>query len=128
MQPQGSSIVNTAYFDAAIATVNAIPTCADLTKFALDELVSLAATKDGINAQLADLEPLLALLTIPTNPAQLLTWASNFITSYLAPQLAPYTTYTAQLIAYEAQIARLVAAITAKAASIPNCTISLPSI
>jgi hypothetical protein len=126
MNPQGSQIIDTTYFTASTAAVNAASTCAELQLIATEALTSLKALEAGVQAQLALLAPMLALLTAPTNPGAVITWIQTFITSYLTPQLVAYTTYTAKLAALVTQMANLTAAITAKAGSIPGCSITLP--
>jgi hypothetical protein len=123
---QGSTIFNTQVIDTITAQVNAAQSCAELQALITSRMDSLIATKLGINDQIALLAPLVSLVTAPTNPAEVLTWITNFITGFLEPYILPYNNYSLQLIQFEAQVTTLVAAMTAKANSFEHCTVTIP--
>lgn len=125
MNPQGSQIVNVEYFTSLTQQVNSASSCAELQALVTKAINSINATTAAITAQLALLAPMVALLSPPANPTAAVTWISNFITSYLTPQLASYTAYAAQQTALTAQIATLTAAINSKASEFTGCTISI---
>lgn len=126
--PQGSATLNTAYFDALIARINGFDVCADLQAAVNDATSSIGDVKAAINAEMAKLAPILALLTAPTSLGALITWAQNMINGVLQPIYQPYLTYEAQLIALATEISRLTAAISAAEARITSCSISIPTI
>ena len=127
MIPQGSEIFNTQQIAALTTQVSAAASCADLQNLATDSIQSLLAYEDAINSQLAELAPMLALLTAPTSPTAVVTWVENYITNLLTPYLKPYVTYGTQLTEIAAQLAALEAAITSKAAEFTSCTITIPT-
>ena len=126
MVPQGSTLLNTEYFDNLIETANNIQTCAELQLVANEAMASLGAVKEALNDEIAKLAPILALLTAPgVNLGQVVTWITNFIDGVLRPMYEPYITYEAQLILLTAKIAELTAALNDAAARIPHCTIHI---
>ena len=125
MNPQGSTIVNTEQIQSMIDRVNNITACSELQEVAAEVIASLSAEKAAILAQIANLAPMLDLLTIPTTPQALLTWAGKYITTILTPYLKPAITYTAQMTAFLAQIALLTAAIEDAASRIGSCSVDV---
>ncbi len=126
MQPQGQSPINEAYYAAQQVQFAACTACAELQAQVDMVFASLQATQSAIEEQIAKLLPMQVLLTIPTTPAQAVTWIQNFITTYLTPALAAYATYTAQLAEIAAQVDGLVTAIQNAEAAIEGCTITIP--
>jgi hypothetical protein len=114
-----------ANLDALTAQINAAPSCATLQAAATQAIATLTAQLAGMEAEVAAMLPMLALLDIPDTPAAAVTWISNFITAYLTPQLAPYAKLVLQVTELTAAIASLTAAITSKASSFENCTITI---
>ena len=121
MQPQGAAVVNTAYFDALTAEINAIDTCAALQAIVNTAMASLQAEVTAIESQIAALVP---LITIPTNLAGVITWITNFA----GPIIRTSENYAAQLTQTLAAIERLSSAIEAAAGRLTSCSISVPSI
>lgn len=129
MIPQGSQIVNLQYFESLTKRAQNIGSCDELQAFSSEAMASLQAHLAAINAQLAELQPILALLSPPSaSPTAIVTWLTSFITSFLTPYVKPTITYASQLTEISAQIALVVAAINGKAASFPSCSISLPTL
>lgn len=112
MNPQGSSIVDTAYFDKAIAQINRVTTLPDLNAITAKLLPSIEAQTAGVTSELAALTPALGLLTLnPANLPGVITFISDFVTHVLTPQLKPTITYAAQLTATATKLAELTTAI-----------------
>lgn len=129
MIPQGSAILNTAYFQSATNRVNAARSCAELQAIVTDVFGSVQAVQTSIGTELAAVQPILALLAAPaSNPADIVTWITSFITGFLTPYTKPTVTYAAQLTAMAAQIAALTAAITAAQGRFSGCAVSVPPI
>lgn len=129
MNPQGSDLIDTAYFTALTARVNAIDTCAELQDAVNKAFASMQGQVTGIEDQLAVLAPMIGLLTLnPTDLPGVITFLDTFVTKVLTPYLAPYTTYVAQKAAILVQIADLGTAIASAASRIDSCTISVPAI
>ncbi|MFC3816578.1 hypothetical protein [Lysobacter sp. GCM10012299] len=127
MSSQPTSIVNAEYFAALTRRVEGMKSCEELNAFTAELSTSLTATIDAITAQMAFLQPVLALLTAPgANPDQIVTWITDFITAFLTPYVRPYTVYAQQLVEMTAEIANLSDAIQTAAAAIPNCSVSIP--
>jgi hypothetical protein len=127
--PQGSTTLNTAWIDSVIAQVNAIQSCGGLQGVVDDAMGSLSAVKAAIEAEMAAIAPILALLTAPgANLSALATWIGNYISHVLAPQYAPYTTYVTQLTLLITKVGQLTAAIAAAEARILNCSITIPAL
>src|SRR5471032_1008985 len=129
MNPQGSQLVNAAYFHNLTNSIQAAQSCTQLQDLVTEAFASLGALKAGINAELASLQPLLALLAIPSaNPAAIVTWISNFISAYLTPMVKPTITYAAQLAELTALIASLASAISDAEKRFSSCSISIPAV
>jgi hypothetical protein len=126
MQPQGSSILNAAFFAALTVQAQEIKTCAELQSMATTVMASIQAEKNAIEAQIAALTPILALLTAPTSPTAAVTWITSFITGVLTPQYKPYITYATQLTELASSISSLTSAIESAAALIPSCSVTVP--
>lgn len=127
--PQGSEIFNVAYFTSLIDRINTAYSCAELQAIVTESMASIQGVETAIGAQLAQLNPILALLTPPgANPTAIVTWLTTFITAFLTPYVKPIATMTAQLAQLTIQIAALTAAITSAQSRFANCTISIPPI
>ena len=123
-----SSPINADYFSNLEASIGTAKVCAEL-QAQVDTIFSMIQSQvNDVKAQLAALFPILALLSAPTNPTEVITWIENFITGFLTPYVIPYTTFTAQLVALTAQIASLTSAIEAAEAGILGCSIVIPPI
>lgn len=127
MIAQGSTLLNTAMLNSLTTRVNRAGSCAELQALATEAMESLIAVKGGMTAQLALLAPILALLTAPTSPTEVITWVADFITSFLTPYVVPYATVTAQLAELTTQVATLAAAMESKAAAFESCALTIPA-
>ncbi|GGY12613.1 hypothetical protein GJV26_00120 [Massilia dura] len=128
MQPQGSAIFNKQYVKALTQRINNATDCHELQEVTNDAIASIQAQSDAITAQLAALQPMLALLKPPTSLNAIISWLSNFITSFLTPYMKPYVTYAAQAAEMVAAMAELTAAIQEAAGKIKTCTIEIPAV
>lgn len=127
MQAQGTGPLDTDYFVALTARINAINVCADLQVAVDDVMASIQAEKDAIEAQLEALAPILALLN-PPSLDEIVSWVANFITAVLGPIYLPYAKYGEELAQLATQITSLVTAIENAAARIESCSITVPPI
>lgn len=118
--------MNTQYFDNLTAQINNTDSCAELQSLATKALGQLNAQVAGIEAQMAALAPILALLTAPTNPSEILTWAGDVINHVLTPMYAPYLKYATELPLQVAAIANVVTALHDAADRITDCSITIP--
>lgn len=118
--------INTDYFTALTQQINNCTTCAELQLVATQAIGSLNDQLAAIAAANAEFAALQALLTGPAaNPAAIVTWINSLISDYLGPQLAAFAKLTAQVTALPIEIAVLTAAITSKASSFSECSISI---
>lgn len=116
-------------FERLVAQLNAVTTCDELQALADQALQSANTLLAGVGAQLAALKPLMALLSAPgANPAQIVTWITDFISAFLQPYLQPMLVLPAQIAGITSAIANLQSAITAAADRIGSCSIELPPI
>ena len=121
MQPQGTALVNAAYFNSLADQINAINECAVLQEVVNEVFASLQAEVTAIEDQIAALLP---LITIPHTLDEVITWITNFI----APQARAYANYATQVTQLIAAIANLTTAIENAAARIGSCSITVPTI
>jgi hypothetical protein len=126
MQPQGSAIINAAYYTSLTNAVNKAGSCAELQQITNTIMQSLEAELAAVAAQQALLAPIAALLSPPSSPTDVVTWVTSFITNVLVVQYKPYITYASQLTATAAAIVTLTAAINNAASRFPSCTITTP--
>jgi hypothetical protein len=126
MIPQGSQLVNLAQFANLTSSINAAKSPAELQSLVTEAMTSLAAAQAGINAELATLTPVLALLS-PPSIGSIVGWASGLITNVITPMVKPTITYAAQLTEMTAQIAELTSAIQSASTKFPGVTINIPS-
>lgn len=123
MQLQGQSIVNTSKFDSTIKQLENASNCAELRELAADALAQLSAQQQAITSQLAQVQPLLNLLSAPTSPTGVVTWVKDFIEDYLTPQFKPALAYPTQLAQLAQQISSLQSTISRVSAKFPDCSI-----
>jgi hypothetical protein len=117
--------LNLEYYQNLTKQVNNVGSCARLQELSTEAMGSLNAQIAGLNEQIAALQPLLALLQPPSaNLGQVISWITNFINTYLAPTIKPYTVELTQLTLITAQIAELQQAISSASVKFPNCHIT----
>lgn len=119
--------INTEYYQNLTARINGVNSCAALQDVASEALTALAQQQQVITEQIAAIQPILSLLSPPSaNLGNIVTWITNFISKFLTPQIQPYYTYQAQLVALSAQLAQVTDAINSAKLKFPNCTITTP--
>jgi len=129
MNPQGSLPFNAETFDRLAEQINAVQSCAELQALTDEAMQSANALLSGIGAQMAALQPMMALLTAPgANPAQIVTWITDFISAVLQPYVKPMVVLPVQIAQVTAAIAKLQAAIGTASARIGSCSIEMPSV
>ena len=126
MNQQGCNIIDLNFFASISASVSACGSFDELQALTTQSLNSIGATTQAINAQVALMAPIAALLSGITTPGAAVTWINDFIAAFLTPLVVPSVTMAAQLPLLAAQVATLQAAITAKALSFGSATISFP--
>jgi hypothetical protein len=119
--------LDTSWFDSVIGQINSVTTATQLQRLVDEVYGDIALVNSTIESQLAYIEPLLALVTAPTDPAEVITWITNFISGFLEPLVAPYTKYATQAAALEAQVISMTAEIEAQATR-NNWTIAIPPV
>ncbi len=118
----GASI-NPAWFAAALARMQAAESCAELQEHVTQAFGSISQLQGQMSAQLAALQPFLALVKPPTDLPSLLTWVENLITALVGPQAAAFT----QLVSQEAALASRIASFTSSVQAIEHeCSVTLP--
>jgi hypothetical protein len=121
--------LNLQWFLNVQASISGAGTAEELQQIISTAFADIAPLNSTIESQLAYLAPIEALLTAPLNPAEVITWVSNFITGFLGPYYAPQIQLTAQLASIITQIAALTAlAEEVASAKFPGITINFPSV
>ncbi|MCC7632574.1 hypothetical protein [Stenotrophomonas rhizophila] len=129
MNPQGSLPFNAETFERLADQINAVQSCAELQALTDEAMQSANALLAGIGAQMSALQPMLALLSPPgVNPAQIVTWITDFITAFLQPYVKPMLVLPLQIAQITAAIAKLQAAIESASSRIGSCSIEMPTI
>jgi phage-related minor tail protein len=125
MQPQGQSLIDTSYFTSLTAQINGIQgtgACAVLQEVVNDAAASINAGLAAIRAQITALLPATQLPT--ASLGSIVTWIENFA----EPLIKAYNNLIATEAAILSAVASLVAAITAAAARLVSCSITIPTI
>lgn len=113
---QGSLPFNTEVFAKLRAQIDAVQSPAALQQIADEAMGSINGMSSGITAQLAAIQPFLALIQPPgANPAQIVTWIKDFITAFINPYLKPAITLPIQIAALTSEVALMTASIQAAA-------------
>lgn len=129
MIPQGSLPFNAETISRLTEQLATVQTCDELQIIAGEAMASINGQLAGITAQMAALQPIMALLTAPgANPAQIVTWITDFISAFLAPYVKPIVTLQLQVAQIAAAVAQLQAAIDSASSRIGSCSISLPPV
>ncbi len=112
MNIQGSAPFNAQVFARLREQVDALDRCDQLARLSGEIQAAADGVVAGINEQLAVIEPIMALMTAPgANPAQIVTWLTDFISAVLTPVVKPYATLPLQLAQVTAELAQLTAAL-----------------
>ena len=118
------TVINEAYFQNLTDQINSVDSCAALQNAANIILPSIQAQITAASAQLAKVQPILALLTPPSSPDDIINWIQGLIDNVISPLAAPAAIYEAQLAALAAGLLEVTAAINDKANSFTDCEVS----
>lgn len=125
MATQGTEIVDLEYFRNVKAAIDGVDTCADLQALAAEVRQAIADAQAGIAAELAKIQPMLALLELPgANLGQIVTYLKKLADNLITPIIKPYTLYAQQLAAILVELGEIASAIDAAANRIGNCKVS----
>lgn len=126
--PNCFAILNPAYFENLLLSVNAAATETELQALINQVYADISLLESTITSQLAFLGPISALLSAPSaSPGAIVTWITGLIDNVLTPLVKPLATYAAQLTALAAAVASLTTAIE-DAASLKGFTVTIPPI
>lgn len=129
MIPQGSVVLNVAYFEGIKSRIETASTCAELNALAAEAVASVSAVSGAIAEQFEKIAPILDLLEIPaTNPAAIISWITKFVGSFLTPYVQPYYNLASQVALLQAQLASLIEAIEHAKLALPSCSFDLPTV
>jgi hypothetical protein len=120
-------ILNTNFFGNLVNEINGATSEAQLQALVTRAFAEISMMESTLTSQLAFLEPIEALLTPPTNLAQLVTFAQSVITNVIEPLLKPVLNVPLQLAAIATEVATVTAAIEAIASG-KGFSITIPSI
>lgn len=98
--------------DNIIETINHIPDCTSLERYAAEQIKKMTAQ---LQQTLASSQIFALLITVPTNLSELITWVQNFINHYI---LGPYLQLLALYAEMLADYARILQAVENKLAMI----------
>ena len=127
MNPQGSSIINTSQYESMTKRIESVKSCEQLQQVGADIMASLNAETAAITAQFDKVFPLVALLTAPTDPVEVIEWIQGLIDNLITPLAKPAITYPTQVAARTVAITDLIDAINKKASEFQECSITLPT-
>lgn len=121
MEPQGSGLLNAAYYDSLTKELNGIQSCFGLQTAINEAMADMQAEITSIENQITALLP---IITLPHDLPSLISWAAKIA----APYIKPYTDSTSQLTQTLEAIGKLTAAMAAAAARIGSCQVTIPTI
>lgn len=129
MNPQGSLPFNAETFKRLADQINAVQSCAELQALTDEAMQSANALLAGIGAQMAALQPMLALLSPPgINPADIVKWINGLISAVIQPYVKPMLVLPVQIAQITAAVADLQAAIASASSRIGSCSIEMPPV
>jgi hypothetical protein len=112
--PLCSALLNAEYFSDQVHQISTAN--AEQLQALSDKVFSeIGMINSYLQDQLALIGPIEALLTIPTDLSEILTWFPKFINGFLGPYYSAYAKLTAQVIALESQVTSLEAAVISAA-------------
>lgn len=121
-------IINTAYYDSVVQRIESCGTCDDIQKALNDATAGVTDQLANITARLAVLQPYIALATAPgANPAQIVTWITDFIAAQITPMVNASITLPLQMAQLATLPPRFIAAADAAKDRIGSCSITAPA-
>lgn len=106
--------------------IDGVQGCQELQRIADDVLAMYQAEKAAIEAQIAALQPLLALLTLNLiDLPSVIKFLKDFVDNFLTPYLTPHVTLLRQLAEQIIQVQEVIAALQAASERITDCSIEL---
>ena len=115
--------INMDYINSLKEQVENCESCDELQQASEAVLATLNAQLSAITDQIAALEPMLAILDLPTDPMAILGWASNLIDTLVKPMIAPIAEYQLQLVELSTSITDMIATIQAQSVKFPSCSV-----
>jgi len=128
MPAQGSIPFNAETFAQLRKQIDSVSTGDQLQRITTQAMGSVNGVTAGITSQIAALQPILALLQPPgANPAQIVTWITDFIKAFVEPYTKPAITLPIQIAQLSTEVALLTASIQA-AASRLGAAVEIPEV
>lgn len=119
------TVLNTEYITALTQQIESADSCTALQQAAATVLGAMQAQTEAIEEQLQVFAPYIELLTVPSDPQEVIEWIGKLIETLIRPATVPFYTYQAQMTAQVAAVAALTSAIINKAASFESCAVDL---
>lgn len=121
--------LNTKYYANLKRRIEGVNSCAALQEVATEAVEALAKQQAVITQQLAEIAPILQLLSPPSaNLGNIVTWITNFINKFLGAQVKPYYEYQIQLVELSTQLSDVMSALNAAKIKFPSCDLAVPSV
>ena len=115
--------MNQDYKNGLKKKIQACQSCDELKDSVSEILQTLQAQISDVTAQIAKLQPYLALLEVPTSPDEVVGWAKGLIDTLIKPLTAPIIGYQLQLVEYTALVAEITQEINNKVDAFTDCEI-----
>jgi hypothetical protein len=116
-----------AYFNKLAERIDHINGCGELQECVDEAFAAIQHQFDDITANLAVLQPLLALLTLSiTDLPGVINAVKSIITNLVTPYVKPYLLYVAQIVELTTAVTNLTTAIENAAGRITSCSITIP--
>lgn len=120
------AVINVTYFDNLIKQIDDVTTCAELQSVTTSVLTQMQNQLSVIEEQLAKVQPILALLTPPVSPDDIIDWITGLIENVIQPLAAPAAGYQAQIVAIGVKTTEITNKIQEKASQFISCEIVQP--
>ena len=113
--------------DSTVKAIDSVATPADLQAVVDKAFNSLSGAKQGIEAELAHIAPLIALLSPPTTLSAIVTWIGSFITGVIEPMVLSQASLNLQRVELTTSVAKLTDAV-ARAEARVGGSIKIPTL
>lgn len=132
MIPQGTAVINTAYFDNIIDQLNGLSNleqeaCAYLQQVIEQVFADIEAQIQSLLDKLQKLIPPLEIFPLPQSLQDLITWAEKVAKSIAGPALAAYATVVINITLIATKVAEIQQAIQSVLSNGLNCSPNIPS-